>query len=182
MAPTKLKRMPRIKGGRKKGLPDLQGGAPKVAEREPDALQELIRELGGRSADVKLAKRVLNMKAEYPAASIPELIVHCWLTDNKIPFSYQAMLFGGRRAKGGLIPDFVVQYGGLGLAWQVQGEYWHERQTDHGQKDISVRLRLIGTVYQGVTISDVVSLWEKDIYRMRPRIFQYALNGIGLRD
>lgn len=182
MAPTKLKRMPRMKGAKRRKLPDMTGAAPKVAEREPDALQELIRDLGGRSADVKLAKRVLGMKPEYPAASIPELIVHCWLTDKKIPFTYQAMLFGGRRAKGGLVPDFVVQYGGLGLAWQVQGEYWHARTTAHGRKDTVNVLRLIGTDYHGVRISTVVELWEKDIYRLRPRVFQYALAGIGLRD
>lgn len=182
MAVTKLKRMPRMPGGKRRKLPDMTGAAPKVAEREPDALQELIRDLGGRSADVKLAKRVLAMKPEYPAASIPELIVWCWLTDRKIPFTYQAMLFGGRRAKGGLVPDFVVQYGGMGLAWQVQGEYWHARTAAHGQKDATVTLRLVGTMYHGVRISAVVELWERDIYRMRPRIFQMALAGIGLRD
>lgn len=180
MAPTKLKRMPRMKGAKRRKLPDMTGAAPKVAEREPDALQELIRDLGGRSADVKLAKRVLNMKPEYPAASIPELIVHCWLTDKKIPFTYQAMLFGGRRAKGGLVPDFVVQYGGLGLAWQVQGRYWHRRDSEHGQKDTVSQLRLVGTVYHGVTITAMVELWEPQIYRQRPRIFEYALAGIGL--
>lgn len=182
MAPTKLKRMPRMKGAKKRKLPDMTGAAPKIAERQPDALQELIRDLGGRSADVKLAKRVLGMKPEFPAASIPELIVYCWLTDKKIPFTYQAMLFGGRRSKGGLVPDFVVDYNGQGLAWQIEGEYWHRQQSEHGQKDASVKMRLTGTVYKGVRISTVVSLWEKDIYKLRPRIFNFALSGIGMRD
>ncbi len=182
MAPTKLKRMPRMKGGKRRQLPDMTGAAPKIAERQPDALQEFIRDLGGRSADVKLAKRVLSMKQEFPAASKPELVTYCWLTDRKIPFEYQAMLFGGRRSKGGLVPDFVVNYNGLGLAWQIQGEYWHRRTSNHGQKDFANVARLIGAEYHGVRISHIVELWELDIYRQRPRVFQYGLGGIGLRD
>jgi hypothetical protein len=187
MGPIKLKRMPRYPGAKRRKLPDMKGGAPRVAEREPDKLQELTRRLGGRTADYKLAKRILQMQTEgwyqeIPAASIPELVVYCYLTDNKIPFTYQAMLFGGRRAKGGLVPDFVVQSGGLGLAWLIQGEYWHDRSTTHGQKDATNRLRLVGTVYKGVRISGMVELWENDIFRMRPKIFQLALNVIGLRD
>lgn len=172
--------MPRMPGAKRRKLPDMTGAAPRVAEREPDALQELIRNLGGRSADVKLAKRVLGMKPQFPAASIPELIVYCWLTDHKVPFTYQAMLFGGRRAKGGLVPDFVVQSGGQGIAWQVQGRYWHRRSSEHGQKDGTSLGRIVGTVYKGVRISSLVELWEGKIYTMRPRIFQLALNGIGL--
>jgi hypothetical protein len=180
MATLKLKRMPRMPGAKRRKLPDMTGKAPRIAEREPDALQELIRNLGGRSADVKLAKRVLGMKPEFPAASIPELIVYCWLTDQKIQFSYQAMLFGGRRAKGGLVPDFVVQAGGMGLAWQVQGKYWHRHESAHGQKDSGAEARMLGQVYKGVRISAVVDLWEPKIYNQRPRIFQLALNGIGM--
>ena len=92
------------------------------------------------------------------------------------------MLFGGRRTKGGLVPDFVVQYGGKGLAWQIQGEYWHARTRAHGQKDFANVARLIGADYHDIRINAVVELWELDIYRKRPRIFQYGLNGIGLRD
>jgi hypothetical protein len=168
--------------GRKRKLPDMTGNAPKIAEREPDALQEFIRDLGGRSADVKLAKRVFSLKNEFPAASRPELVIYCWLTDKKIPFTYQAMMFGGRRAKGGLVPDFVVNYNGMGLVWQVQGEYWHRRASNHGQKDFANTARFLGVDYHGVRISAVVELWELDIYRKRPRVFQYALGGIGLRD
>lgn len=182
MAPTKLKRMPRMKGAKKRKLPDMTGADPKLADRQPDALQEFIRDLGGRSADVKLAKRVFSMKQEFPAASRPELVIYCWLTDKKIPFTYQAMMFGGRRAKGGLVPDFVVNYGGMGLVWQVQGEYWHRRTSNHGQKDFANTARFIGMDYHGVRISAVVELWELDIYRQRPRVFQYGLSGIGLRD
>lgn len=180
--PSLLKRMPRMKGSRRRRLPTLTGNDPKIAEREPDALQKLINNLGGRGDARKIAKRVMALKPEYPAASIPELVVHDWLTQKKIPFTYQAMLFGGRRAKGGLVPDFVVNYGGKGLAWQIQGEYWHSRQTAHGQKDFTNTVRLIGTMYQGIRIESVVELWEKDIYRKRPQIFTEALQGNGLRE
>lgn len=184
MASTRrrLKRMPRLKGKKKTQLPVLVGAAPRVAEREGDELQKIIRTLGGTTEASKLAKQVMALKPEYPAASLPELVTFVWLKAYNIPFTFQAMLFGGRRAKGGLVPDFVIQYGGKGMAWMIQGEYWHDRATRHGQKDTDVRLRLLGTIYKGVSISDVVELWEKDIYRLRPRVFQYALNGIGLRE
>lgn len=181
MVAMKLKRLPRLKGGRRKGLPQLKGADPKLAEREPDELQKIVNALGGRSDAMKIAKRVMVLKAQHPAASLPELVTYQWLESRNIPFTFQAMLFGGRRTKGGLVPDFVVQYGGKGMAWQVQGEYWHRYQSQHGQKDLSVRVRLLGTVYKGVRIDYVVELWERDILRKRPQVFLQALQGIGLR-
>jgi hypothetical protein len=174
--------MPRIKGGGRKGLPDLTGSDPKLAEREPDQFQKFINALGGRGDARKIAKRVLQLMPEYPAGSFPELVVFHYLESKSIPFHYQATLFGGRRAKGGILPDFIVQYGGKGMAWNVQGEYWHRRDSAHGQKDAISNLRMLGQVYKGVRIEQVVELWENDILRKRPMVFLQALQGVGLRE
>lgn len=178
----KLARMPRIPGSRKRARPILKGADPTIAERGSDELQRIVNSMGGTSDALKIAKRVLKLKQQFPAGSIPELVTYNWLEQRQIPFTYQAMLFGGRREKGGLVPDFIVQYGGKGMAWQVQGEYWHRQQASHGQKDLSNRLRLLGTFYRGVRIDYVVELWEKDILRKRPQVFLMALQGIGMRE
>jgi hypothetical protein len=178
----RFKRMKRIPGGKRRGLPELTGADPKIAEREPDELQKIVNTLGGTAEAAKIAKRVLKLKPEFPAASLPELVTYIWLTDNKIPFHFQAQLFGGRRAKGGILPDFVVQYGGKGMAWQIQGEYWHRKESAHGRKDLTSNLRMLGQDYKGIRIDDVVELWENDIARRRPQVFTSALQGQGLRE
>ena len=63
----------------------------------------------------------------------------------------------------------------------IQGEYWHSRKTAHGQKDAVVKLQMLGQDVNGVRIKSVVELWENDIYHKRPRVFDLALIGIGLR-
>lgn len=176
----RMKRLPGARSARKQPRPNLTGRDPKIADRAPDKLQRLTRDLGGTAQDAKLAKRVLEMQPQYPAASIPELITFLWLETQRIPFTFQATLYGGRRAKGGLVPDFVVQGGGGVMAWLVNGEYWHSQAVNAG-KDDTAKYRLLGVTYQGRTITAVVELWEKDILRKRPTVFQQALLGIGLR-
>ncbi len=176
----RFKRLPGARKARKAPRPQLTGRDPKLAERAPDQVQRLTRDLGGTSQDAKLAKRVFELKPQYPAASIPELVTYLWLESQKIPYTFQATLYGGRRAKGGLVPDFIVQGGGGVLAWLVQGEYWHSEAVNAG-KDDTARYRLLGQQYQGRTITAVVELWEKDVLRKRPIVFQQALLGIGLR-
>jgi len=181
---TKLRRFPRIPGARtvgKKPRPRIQGADPKIAERDSDALQRLTRDLGGTSQDAKLAKRVMQLKQEYPIGSYIELVTHEWLTVQNIPFDYQAVLFGGRREKGGILPDFVVQASGGYVAWLINGEYWHSQSVNQGRDEIA-RLKLLGAQHKGKTITNMVSLWEKDILRKRPIVFQQALLGVGLRD
>lgn len=181
--PTKLDRMRRIPGARKakSKRPVLTGADPKLAEREPDKVQRLARELGGTTADYKLAKRVVNMMAQFPAASAIELVTHDWLSANQIPFEFQATLYGGRRADGGVIPDFVVQGAGGWVAWLINGEYWHSQAINQGRDEIA-RIKLVGTNYKGMIITDMVQLWERDVMRKRPQVFQQGLLGIGLRE
>jgi hypothetical protein len=181
---NKLPRMRRIPGARsvkREPRPTLTGGDPKIAEREEDKVQRLTRELGGTTADNKLAKRVVGMMPTYPAASAIELITFDWLTAQQIKFEFQATLFGGRRAKGGILPDFVVQGAGGWLAWLINGEYWHNQAMNMGRDDIA-KMKLVGADYKGMRITGMVELWERDVLRKRPQVFTQALLGIGLRD
>lgn len=177
----RFKRLPGARSERKQPRPNLTGADPKIAEREPDELTRFARDLGGTAADYKIARRVINeLKPANPAGSKPELVTYDWLESQNIRFTYQAMLYGGRRQKGGLVPDFVVESGGGLLAWLVQGEYYHNASFNDGE-DLGVIMRLTGAMYQGQIIRTVVQLWERDIYRKRPLVFQQALLGVGLR-
>lgn len=167
-------------------LPGVRGGRAGALERMPvpefeksaeqQALDLVTRQIGG---DEKLAKRVMKLKEKYPQGTAPELIVYDWLTRQSVPFSYQAVLFGGRAQRGGLLPDFVVTYGRT-MAWQVQGEYWHSTKLK-GDNDYYANLRMLGQVVDGQRIEQVVELWEDDIYHRRPGVLWNALAGVGLR-
>lgn len=146
-----------------------------------DALEvRLLRQLDG---DERLVKRIMALMQEYPAGTIPELICYVWLEKNQIKFTYQAMLYGGRRSNGGLLPDFVVEVGGgLSVAWQVQGEYWHSIARK-GSYDRTVSLRLQGAWFQGRRIYKVAELWEADLLDkyQRETVLRLALQGISAR-
>jgi hypothetical protein len=142
-------------------------------------LTELTRRLG----DEKLAKRVLALQQEYPNGTVPELCCMDWLQTSKHTFIYQGMLYGGRAAMGGLVPDFVVDVGALdGMAWQIQGDYWHgQRSVEKQFRDQADNMRLLGQIVGGIRIGKVLGLWESDIYSRRELVFQYALAGLSLR-
>jgi hypothetical protein len=146
-----------------------------------DALEvRLLRTFDG---DEKLVKRIIALMERYPAGSIPEFICYTWLEKERIKFTYQAMLFGGRRQSGGLLPDFVVDVGGgLSVAWQVQGEYWHSLARK-GSYDRSVSLRLQGAYFRGRRIWKVAELWEADLLDkyQRETVLRLALQGISVR-
>lgn len=93
-----------------------------------------------------------------PNASMPEMWVNKWLTENSIPFQAQASEFGGRLFAGGAVVDFIAYYGTIPIALPVQGNYWHgvkfpETQArDNAQAD---QLRQKGY--------EVVWLWEETL-------------------
>lgn len=176
------RRMPGARRANKAKRPELTGGDPRIANRDNDEVSELSRELGGTTEDYRIAKRVINdLKPQFPAGSRPELITYDWLERNNFRFDYQAMLFGGRRQKGGLVPDFVVHGPAGMIAWLVQGEYFHDAMFNDAE-DRGVIMRLTGAQYKGQIIRVVVQLWEKDILHKRPLVFDQALLGVGLRD
>ena len=168
--------------GKKRKEFEPKGGlrAKKIVDLRDDAEVRLLRLLDG---DEKLVKRILKLQQEYPAGTVPEFICYEWLERNRYKFTYQAMLFGGRRSSGGLLPDFVVQVGGgQSVAWQVQGEYWHSLARK-GAYDRTVSLRLRGAWFQGRRIWAVAELWEADLLdpHSRETVCRLGLQGISAR-
>ena len=173
---AKIKSLPRAERRARVAPPDLP-----AVEAIVELLDPALRELVGLLGDERTAQRVARLQGEFPLASVPELVVYDWLGRQQIPFTFQGSLFGGRAMKGGAVPDFVVNDGGRGLVWRVQGTYWHT-QPGARNKDLIEKLRMLGAEFDGLRIEAVVDLWEEDIYRRRPEIFRLALAGVGLRD
>jgi hypothetical protein len=73
----------------------------------------------------------------------------------------------------------LFEQGGVGVAWLVNGDYWHSRP-EVAESDITDRLRFLGATYHGIKIEKVVQLWEGRIYRNRPQVFEMGLAGIEL--
>jgi len=87
-------------------------------------------------------------------ASDIELIVIEWLDKRKIEYSFQSSIGGGFYELGGSVVDFLLN--DLGLAWRVQGDYWHRGVVPEG-RDLIQREMLEG---EGWTVID---LWGEDI-------------------
>lgn len=145
-------------------------------------LTELTRILG----DQATAKRVRKLQLEYSngpsSGTVPELVTMDWLNVNKYHYIYQGQLYGGRARGGGLLPDFVVDTGGgNGMVWNVQGDYWHNRNASKQFSDAAENLRYIGQIVGGIRITNVILLNESDILsKRRDQVFQMALAGISL--
>ena len=141
---------------------------------------EIARTLGNRPSDYRLAGRVMKLKRRFPTASLPELVAMDWLKSRGQQFVYQAQLFGGRRLRGGVLPDFVLQNLGGAMVWAIQGEYWHTKEGKR-EKDRAQKLQTLGQIFGGQKITEYVEIWESDIYDKRPMVFEFGLAGIGLR-
>lgn len=170
-----LKRLKRL-SGRRKRLPDLdRPRTPAVLKMEDSDLSVWAQRLGSEAE----AKKMLALQKQYPQATLPELVTLDWLLRNGYDFEFQAPLFGGRRA-GGTVLDFLVFEGGKAIAIAVNGDYWHT-QKSVAQRDRQLMLRLLGAEASGFRISDVVTMWESDIYDKRPLVFYQAMAGVSLR-
>lgn len=162
-------------------LPALKMDNKKAIQQLEDPQVVYVYNLlgGTRSADLKLAKRVIQLKnTQLPYATTPELITWLWLTDNRYDFSFQAPVNGGRKFAGGSVVDFVVR-SGVCYAWRIQGIYWHSRR-DITQRDEAAKALLVGQWTNGMQINKVVDIWENRIYADRENVFQQALAGIEL--
>jgi hypothetical protein len=167
---------------RRRGKRMFPGLLPFPAIEDANVDTELT-ELTNHIGDSAIAKRVRQLQVEYPQGTVPELVTMDWLNAGKYRYIYQGELYGGRAKSGGLLPDFVVATGGAeGMAWQVQGDYWHgSRSTEKQFSDATDNLKLIGQTVGGIRIGKVVKIWESDILKRRPQVFQMALAGISLR-
>lgn len=148
-----------------------------IANLEDPAVAEVFARIGRNPRDYKLAQRVVALQKQFPQGTIPELITYDYLQQKNIPFTYQAWISGGRSRAGGVIPDFVLQYGGTGMAWLVQGQYWHNRP-EVAASDVADKLALVGHYFEHVFIEKALELWERQIYFNRPAVFEMALVGI----
>ena len=134
----------------------------------------------GVASDWAVSGRIAGrLEPAFPEATLPEMVVYDYLLQEGVEFTYQAEVLGGR-ARGGLIPDFVVHIGGgYGAAWQVQGSYFHsagfQTRFDQVDRDIQAELILKGKIVDGVQIKSVIQLLEDEIYYDRPDVFIEAL-------
>lgn len=160
--------------------PEMPEGEAVISLVDP-TVTEIMRRCGNHPGDLKMAQRVAklyqNGTTETGDGTIPELITYDWLQQRGIQFTYQAWLYGGRNRNGGVIPDFVLEYAGKGMAWLIQGEYWHSK-SEVSASDIIDKLRLVGSWFHGIYIETVLELWENKIYHNRPEVFEMALMGI----
>lgn len=104
-------------------------------------------------------------------ANKTEQIVLNWLARHKITdFEFQSSQMGGHYELGGSVVDFLST--ARGLAWRVQGTYWHSGVEKTGT-DV-VQRELLES--QGWT---VVDLWEQDLENPMKvdMVLQKALQG-----
>lgn len=193
MSRPKTLSLKRLRGAWAKGfnsLPTLDGdrhrtdekpfqplplGAPETFDVTEDDVGHLARVL----QDEALAKRIKHMQTDnYPYGTLPEMLMMDFLDTKHERYVYQAQIAGGHR--GGLVPDFALQKAGGWRALLIQGQYWHN-VPGKAVKDESDRLRLIGSIYNGQPIMDVVFVWERRLMQSNPGrdvVLQNALAGI----
>jgi hypothetical protein len=117
---------------------------------------------------------------DYPSITYPEAITYHGLEKRKVQFDFQVSEDGGRTELGGLVSDFVVDIGGIGLALQVHGNYWHNKP-EVRERDLLYNEFIIGKVVNGLVISTVVEVWESKLMSCdRDEVIDKALLGIGM--
>ncbi len=186
--PTRYKQ-PSFKKHRKRGFKktkSLFGAKPKEAEYKFAPLPSMDEMLDLRSekekqvtrtlGDEKLAKAVIRLQKEFPNGTLPELVALHYLKKWNVPYWYQVALFGGHM-RGGLIPDFVVNMSGTGLAIEIQGTYWHEG-FQHEEADRAANMKMLGQVVDGTKIEQVIEVWDTTLYKNPDEVMRLALAGI----
>jgi hypothetical protein len=152
---------------------------------EASLIGDIARTIGtGKQEDYQLAKRIRKLQLAkvgngITSGTIPELVLHDWLSQNGYQFEFQPWLSGGRGMAGGVVPDFVINVGGQGVVWLPHGEYWHSKPDTMQSDAVDIAL-MLGQDVNGLIITKVVQMWEQRIYRDRPQIFQFGIAGIEL--
>lgn len=152
-------------------------GAPRTGE-DPAVLDIAYRICGDRNAAIKLAKRFMRLKQQYPDATLPEGITFAQLTDDQIDFVYQQDYSSGRVYYGGNVIDFwLPDYGNV---IRVQGNFWHSKP-ERRERDEVGRSMLIGSFISGVRVQTVTDLWESRVQGCdRVNAIRLAVQGIEL--
>lgn len=175
---SKLTQLPQLDGHRIRERPY---DTPYVSQEKQefdttnDEVDRLARELNDRG----LAERIIRMRTNlYPYGTIPELLCVDWLDSQQIEYIYQAKMFGGYRS-GGIVPDFLVRWGGGWLVILINGVYWHNLP-GMVLADESDKVRMLGSDYQGFEIRAVVIVWESRLLSERESVMQAAIQGVDL--
>jgi hypothetical protein len=160
-------------------MPEIGDSVEEIVDAR---VNEILRYLGGRQSDYVLAKRIAKLERTVDG-TLPELVAYDWLTRRGIQFHFQANVLGGRRIAGGAVPDFAIRRGGGWQVWLIQGTYYHGAafQLRHGQegRDVTAKLKLLGSTYLGLRIEQVVMVQEAHIRNPASRrmVFDLALAG-----
>lgn len=97
-----------------------------------------------------------------------EEIVVRWLDRHQIDYQFQSSLMGGYYELGGSVVDILLP--SRGLAFRVQGEYWHQRVGQQGRDMVQKEL-LSGLGWT------VIDLWGDDIQSRLNETMRRALLG-----
>jgi len=162
-------------GGRQKILKATEA----AIVRPPDMDSAEFEYTVGKIKNAATAKRVMNLKEQFPNGTTPELVTMDWLNRHEVRYQYQAQ-YGARTQRGSAAPDFVVSSAGRGYAWEINGVYWHTAHKTPSS-DASRALQLMNKTIGGIVISGVVPLWEPDIYSRPEQVFAMAMVGERIR-
>lgn len=141
----------------------------------------ILSRIGGDGDDVNLAKQMIYYQdTEAPNATTPELMIFTMLRGLNRPFQFQVPYRGGRRVRGGIVIDFLVEQYGEWTATAVQGEYWHS-DAESNDRDRNARSLVMGAVIDGLTVGSYVEAWDGDLYTDREGVMQSILAGRNYR-
>ena len=155
----------------------MTGGGTRLLDTLPEELQEVAQRVGRDRA-----MTIWRLWRRGILGTAPELLTYDWLEGHHYGFEFQSPQMGGRLIVGGAVVDFLISgMSANGYAvWRIMGEYWHA-SPEVEQKDEDQRLRLLRMKVGGIPVTQVVDLWEGDVYERTPEVFEMAEQGVGLR-
>jgi len=128
----------------------------------------------------EIVMRFRSLMQEFPSITYPEAITYYLLEKRRLKFYFQSSFDGGRTEFGGLVADFIVDIGGIAIALQVQGNYWHNKP-EIRERDILYNERIVGDQYAGLVITTVIEVWESKLMSCdRDDTIERALQGEGV--
>lgn len=170
----------RIRKAKKIKPPPRPRTEPITADMSDKEKRAFYNTCGEPEEKRSIIMRFRSLLEEFPAITYPEAITYYLLEKRKIEFSFQSSLDGGRAELGGLVADFLLDNGGAGLAIQVHGNYWHSKP-EVRERDILYNELIIGRVWNGIVITQVVEVWESKLMSCdREEVIDKALLGQGM--
>lgn len=173
--PPAIKRVRKVK---KLATPARIRNEPLTAEMSDKEKRAYYNLCGEPEERKKIVDRFSELLETEPAITLPEAILYYELEKRKRQFFYQTSLEGGRTELGGMVVDFIIDFGGTGLGVLVNGDFWHSKP-EQRMRDLETRIRVIGMEYQGLIITDCLEIWESVLMScMRDEAISALLQGI----